>query len=133
MQFNKLIPELVVSNINKSISFYVDLLGFKIAYERKENNFAFLELDGSQIMIHQAHENDNWSTGELSYPYGRGINLQIEVNDVDELYNKILNSNYQIFVDMKINEYKQDGNILKNKEFLVLDPDGYLLRFFQDV
>lgn len=44
MRFNKLIPELTVTNIEKSKEFYTEILGFKIEYERKEDNFAFLSL-----------------------------------------------------------------------------------------
>lgn len=42
MKFNKLIPELSVSNINRSKDFYL-LLGFKVVYERVEDKFVFLE------------------------------------------------------------------------------------------
>lgn len=41
MKFNSLIPELSVSNIEKSKSFYISL-GFRIMYERKEDKFCFL-------------------------------------------------------------------------------------------
>lgn len=50
MKFNKLIPELSVTNIERSIKFYTSI-GFKIVYERKEDCFCFLELDGNQLMI----------------------------------------------------------------------------------
>jgi len=43
MQFNKLIPELSVRDINVSKKFYLDL-GFKIMYEREENKFCFVEI-----------------------------------------------------------------------------------------
>ena len=46
MKFNALIPELSVSDIEKSIYFYIDVLGFKIEYERPENKFVFISLDG---------------------------------------------------------------------------------------
>ena len=31
------------------------------------------------------------------------------------------------------NWYRQDNKLLGNKEFLVQDPDGYLLRFSEDL
>lgn len=131
MKFNKLIPELSVTDINKSLSFYKDILGFKIIYERKENNFAFIELENNQIMLDQI--NSNWNTGKLEYPFGRGINLSIEIKDVEKIYNNLLNLNYPIFEKININEYRKDKELLKNKEFLVQDPDGYLLRFNQNI
>ena len=50
MKFNSLIPELSVSNIERSKKFYLSL-GFKIMYEREENKFVFLQLEENQIMI----------------------------------------------------------------------------------
>lgn len=126
MKFNKLIPELSVIDINKSLEFYTSI-GFKIVYERKQDKFCFLELDGNQIMIEEI--NDNWNTGALEFPFGRGINISMTIDDVEEYYNKIKKLNYKIFKELMINEYKVDGVIYKDKEFLIQDPDGYLLRF----
>ncbi len=72
MKFNSLIPELSVSNIDKSKKFY-SKLGFEIKYERTNDKFCFLELEDNQIMIEEI--NNNWNTGELEYPFGRGINI----------------------------------------------------------
>ena len=83
VKFNKLIPELSVSDINKSKEFYLSL-GFSIIYERVDDKFCFLELDGNQLMIEEV--NENWNVGELEYPFGRGINISMEVSDIDKLY-----------------------------------------------
>ena len=50
MKFNKIIPELSVSNLEKSLVFY-QLAGFKIEYERPENRFVFLSLGEIQFML----------------------------------------------------------------------------------
>lgn len=126
MKFNKLIPELSVTNINKSIEFYT-FIGFKVIYERKEDKFCFLELEGNQIMLEQI--NDNWNTGDLEYPFGRGINISMTVANVEEYYEKIKKSNYDIFKKIMTNKYRVDDIIYEDKEFLIQDPDGYLLRF----
>ncbi|MBR4694033.1 MAG: VOC family protein [Bacilli bacterium] len=126
MKFNSLIPELSVSNINKSKEFYLKL-GFKIMYERKENKFAFLQLEDNQIMIEE--NNGNWDTGKLEYPYGRGINLSMTIKDIDDYYLKLKKQNITFFLDLETHEYRIDDTISYDKEFLVQDPDGYLLRF----
>jgi len=125
IKYNKLIPELSVTNIEKSTDFYVDLLGFKVEYKRDECKFMFLSLDGSQIMIEQI--NDTWNTGELSYPFGRGINFQFEVEDINPILSRLKDNNYPIFVLPKDNWYRVNDKVTGNREFLVLDPDGYLL------
>lgn len=126
MKFNSLIPELSVSDINKSIEFYTSI-GFEIVYERKEDKFCFLQLENNQIMIEQI--NDNWNTGVLEYPFGRGINISMSVSNVEELYNKVKENNIKIFVDLKVSKYQVDNEVYEDKEFLIQDPDGYLLRF----
>ncbi len=126
MKFNSLIPELSVSNINKSKEFYLKL-GFIIKYERIEDKFCFLELEDNQIMIEEI--NNNWNTGELEYPFGRGINISMSVNDVDSLYKKVKDNNLKIFLDLETHEYEVNGEIYYDKEFLIQDLDGYLLRF----
>jgi catechol 2,3-dioxygenase-like lactoylglutathione lyase family enzyme len=68
MKFNALVPELSVSDINKSLGFYVDVLGFKIEYQRMENKFAFLSYGDAQLMIEQV--NGNWNVAPLERPFG---------------------------------------------------------------
>ena len=126
MKFNSLIPELSVSDIEKSKKFYLSI-GFKVLYERKENKFCFLELEQNQIMIEQI--NDNWNTGILEYPFGRGINISMSVNDLDKFYQEIKDKEITLFQDIKVNKYRVDNVIYEDKEFLIQDPDGYLLRF----
>lgn len=131
MKFNKLIPELSVSNLDKSIHFYTKILGFKIEYKRVESKFAFLSFQGSQIMIQE--NNENWNTGKLEYPFGRGINFSIDVDDVDRIVKKLEDHKYPIKIMPKENWYRKGNSLLGVKEMLVLDPDGYLLRFSQDI
>lgn len=126
VKFNKLIPELSVSDINKSKEFYLSI-GFSIVYERVEDKFCFLELDGNQLMIEEV--NDHWNTGELEYPYGRGINISMEVSDINMIYDLVQKNHYPIFRDMQIDEYLADDKVYSDKQFLIQDLDGYLLRF----
>ena len=128
IKFNKLIPELSVSDILKSKEFYLSL-GFSILYERKEDKFCFLELDGNQLMIEEV--NKHWNTGVLEYPYGRGINLSMEVKDIDSIYRLAVENQYPIFRDMQIDQYRVGDKLYCDKQFLIQDLDGYLLRFVQ--
>ena len=126
MKFNSLIPELSVSNIERSKKFYLSL-GFKIMYEREENKFVFLQLEENQIMIEE--NNGNWETGPMEYPYGRGINISMTIKDIDRMYKKIKEKNIKLFLDLETHEYRVNNIISYDKEFLIQDPDGYLLRF----
>lgn len=129
MRFNKLIPELSVSNFEKSLEFYTKILGFKIEYTREK--FAFLSFQGSQIMIEEL--NDNWKTGRLEYPFGRGINFQIEVKDIKPIVKSLKKNRYNLFRNPNDNWYRKANKLLGCREFLVRDPNGYLLRFSQNI
>jgi len=93
-KINALIPELTVSDISKSLYFYLKILLFKLEYERKGDKFALLSLKNSQIMIEEI--NGYWETGNLSYPFGRGINIQIAVDNINQLYENIRKNKYPI-------------------------------------
>ena len=126
MKFNSLIPELSVTNIEKSKEFYLNL-GFKIIYERKEDKFCFLYLEDNQIMIEEI--NNNWNVGEMKYPFGNGINISMTVSDIDSFYESIISKKVVLFRKIKTSKYRVDDIIYEDKEFLLQDPDGYLLRF----
>jgi len=131
MRFNKLIPELSVADVQKSLRFYVDTLGFAIDYCRPEDGFYFLSREGSQMMIEGF--NDHWRTGELEYPFGRGVNLQIEVSDASVLLERIREAGVPLFRPLKESWYRCGDAEFGQLEFLVQDPDGYLLRFAEDL
>ena len=131
MQFNRLLPELSVTDINKTKAFYIDLLGFKLEYERPENKFMFLSFEGSQFMFEQIHD-DGWNTAKFEYPLGRGINFSIETDNIDILYQKLIDADYPMFRPMMTSQYRMNDEWLQQKQFLVQDPDGYLLRFNQE-
>ena len=124
MHFNSLIPELSVRDIEKSKDFYLKI-GFTIKYQREK--FYFLELEENQIMIEEI--NDHWNVGELEYPFGRGINLSMSVSDIDSYYEKLKDKNISFFKPLMCNKYQVNDEIYEDKEFLLQDPDGYLLRF----
>ena len=124
--YNSLIPEFSVSNILVSKKFYIDL-GFEIVYERVEDKFCFLSLYDNQIMIEEV--NNNWNVGELEYPFGRGINISMAVNDIDKFYNNVKNMGIKLYKDIAVSKYRVDDGYVCDKQFLIQDPDGYLLRF----
>ena len=133
MTYRKLTPELNCTDFEKSRAFYTQLLGFRVDYQREEEGFAMLEREGVYLMIDEIGTDRTWATGEFDYPLGRGINLQIEVGDVDALYDDVKAAGRPIFLEMEEKWYRADDVYVGNRQFLIQDPDGYLLRFFQDM
>jgi len=100
-------------------------------FQRPEHQFAFLSCRGCQLMITQEHA--TWRTGTLEHPYGRGINLAMLVDMLDVLLHSLQEHHYPLFAEPAEHWYRQGQILLGRREFLVMDPDGYLLRFAQSL
>ena len=127
MDFSKMIPELSVFDIEQTKRFYNDL-GFKIEYERPEEKFVFMSFQDSQFMFEQIHDN-GWNIGELIYPLGRGINFSIAVDDIEGLYKLVKTLNIEIYRELNRSIYQVNGTEETQTEFLIQDPNVFLLRF----
>jgi catechol 2,3-dioxygenase-like lactoylglutathione lyase family enzyme len=128
--WNPMVPELSVSDITRSLNFYCNLLGFRVRFAREEEGFAYLELGRVQLMLEQLAP-DRWQTGKLEYPFGRGVNFQMEVEDIEVSYQALQRAGIAFF--RPLNEiWRRAGDAEEGqKEYLVQDPDGYLLRFVE--
>jgi catechol 2,3-dioxygenase-like lactoylglutathione lyase family enzyme len=129
----KLVPELIVSDFEQSFKFYTQIIGFKQLYGRPEEGFAFLDRNGAQLMIDQRSTTParDWVAAPLDYPFGRGMNLEIEVEDADALHAKCVLHDAKIFLDIEEKWYRRDATLLGVRQFIVMDPDGYFLRLSQ--
>ncbi len=135
-----LVPELMVSDLQKSLGFYVGVLQFNIFNQRPDEGFAEIEKDGSHIMLDQTTGFDavpakdfatsrSWRTADMVYPFGRGMNLEMNVKDVDSLYAALNQASYPISMPIEERWYKVNAVKVGVRQFLVQDPDGFLLRF----
>ncbi|XDK48112.1 VOC family protein [Kosakonia cowanii] len=106
------------------------MLGFNIMIKRKDPDFAYISLGEAQLMLEQYHP-DGWNTGELTRPFGRGINFQIEVDDIEQILARVHAHGVRLYRDLHDNHYSTGETSTCQREFLVQDPDGYLLRFSQ--
>ena len=127
----RLVPELLVSNHAVSRDFYVRIIGFSVRYERPEEKFCYLDLGGAELMIEQ--ETDFWATARREKPYGRGINLQIEVPALEPILGRLAAAGISLFRPVEEAWYRAGNTYSGNRQFLVQDPDGYLLRIFEDL
>ncbi len=135
MKFNPILPELYVTDFKKSLHFYTETIGFKVEYSRENPLFAFLSYEGTQIMIQQLDpkEDHEYITGKFEYPFGRGINFQIDVKNIEQINNSFKKHNYPLRKELEDSWYKVKNELHGCRQILVQDPDGYLLRFSQDI
>ena len=129
--FAPLVPELNVRDLARSVAFWCDVLGFACAYGRPETGFAYLERDGAQVMLNVI--NGNWATAPLKPPFGRGINLQITVRSAAEIVTRLSGIDWPLFRPLHDAWYRAGGEEVGCRQFLVQDPDGYLLRFSESL
>lgn len=128
--WNRMVPELTVTDFPASLNFYTHVLGFNFMIRRTEPEFAYISLGEAQLMLEQFHPG-GWNMAELTRPLGRGVNFQIEVDDVEQIFARVSSHGVTLYRDLRDNHYSIGETTVCQREFLVQDPDGYLLRFSQ--
>ncbi|PZW41854.1 catechol 2,3-dioxygenase-like lactoylglutathione lyase family enzyme [Humitalea rosea] len=122
-----LVPELSVSDLDASLAFWCGPLGFAVAYDRPAARFAYLAREGLQVML--CERNGRWEPGDMQAPFGRGINLQMTVEALAPILDALAAAGWPLYEGPAETWYRVGPTEAGQREFLVQDPDGYLLRF----
>lgn len=134
MKLKSLVPELIVSDLQKSLDFYCNVLGFEIKFVREEDKFVYLSFYESELMLEEDGPKDSlWRIEPIDYPRGRGLNLSIECPNANNLADKIIKAGFPLRKPIEDNWYRNNDIYHGERNFLVQDPDGYLLRFGEDL
>src|SRR6478672_2663065 len=141
-----LVPELDVTALAASLRFYVEVLEFRILFERTTERFAYLERYGVELMIQEASgPGRRFRTAPLEVPFGRGVNFQLRVDDVDAVHARAIEAGADIVVPIEERWYRIDvaeaggrwqvtgPTEAGNRQFVLADPDGYLWRPYRDL
>ena len=130
-----IVPELGVRDWQVSRDFYLRVLGFAPRHERPEEGFSYLEREGAELMIDQIGLGRSFDdgAGPLVAPSGRGMNLQIEVSDLAPLLSALAAEAWPLLLPLEERWYRAGSQELGNRQIVLADPDGYLLRFFEDL
>ena len=127
------VPELLVTSLAASLDVWRGVLGFRVVYERPEANFAMLALHGGWVMLDQMGDTRDWLAGPLERPFGRGLNLEFNVPDVNAMHDAARAGGVPIFLPIEERRYRVRGTARAVRQFIASDPDGYLLRFGQRI
>lgn len=125
----RLVPELMVKDLARSRQFWIDLCGFEVVYQREEEGFVFLDREGAQFMLEEVRGDDGWITAPLEAPLGRGVNFEIKVKSIDALSRTLRDAAWPFYREPEERWYRSGEVEIGVQQFLVQDPDGYLLRF----
>jgi catechol 2,3-dioxygenase-like lactoylglutathione lyase family enzyme len=128
----KMVAELHVSDLETSLAFWRDIVGFAIAYSRAEEKFVYLEHpEGQQIMLCQRH--GRFETGPMQLPFGRGAMLQIYFDDITGVLAQLATHNWPIYLGPR-EVWRETGDRASGqREVFIQDPDGYLLMLAQKI
>jgi Uncharacterized protein conserved in bacteria len=126
--YTNMTTNLMVENVEKSVAFYQDILGFVVAVSVPNQEgglqFAILAKDNLTIMVQEKNnlmEEYPVLKAEKLQP---SITLYITVNDLDDLYSELKKS-YAINTEIHTSFYG-------TREFAITDVDGYVLTFAED-
>ncbi|MBC2837190.1 VOC family protein [Gemmobacter straminiformis] len=124
--------EMMVTDYPVSLAFWTELLGFGLAFERPAQKLACLvHPDGAQVMVYQ--RDGDWETGAMERPFGRGLVVQVYVADVDAVAARVRAAGLPFYVAPR-EKWRDWGDRLGGqREFLVQDPDGYLVMVVQRI
>lgn len=115
--------ELHVADVERSLAFY-EALGFRV--ERRWEDWIRLDRDGADLVLFgdayvRGHE--HYFTPHIDRaPRGVGVEIVIEVDDVDAVLAAAIAAGLDIVKPMQDRPWKA-------RDFRLADPDGYFLQF----
>ena len=127
-----LMAEMMVNDYARSLAFWTGPMGFDVAFTRPAQKLACLARhDGAQIMVYE--RDGDWETGPMQPPFGRGMVVQIYVSDVDAMAQAMVVAGVPFYVAPREKWRDWGDRMGGQREFLVQDPDGYLIMVVQRI
>ena len=135
-QFTKLTPNLIVSSVERSLSFYVDVLGFARGMTVPDQPpFVFASVTSGPVEIFfndtaaVLKDHPDWAT-KAKPSAGNSMFIEIgggrsDAVQVDALHDRI-KSNVRVIMPLTTQFYGM-------REFAIEDPDGYVITFAERV
>jgi len=119
-KIRKMSPQFLVTDIDRSIAFYTEKLGFDIDFSY-EDFYSGISKDGFSIHLKKGKpimaERQNKRNNE-------DLDLLFSVDKIEDLYEEMLSKSIEFIQPLRKMDY--------GKEFYVLDPDGYIIGFLEE-
>ena len=110
-------PQFLVNDINRSIEFYTNKLGFDVDFHY-EDFYAGITKDGYSIHLKLGtpaiEERENKRNNEH-------LDIVFSVDEIGVLYEDLRNHSVEVIQPLREMPY--------GKEFYIADPDGYIIAF----
>ena len=122
----KMVTELHVADLDVSLAFWRNIIGFEIAFNREEERFLYLEHpEGQQIILCQRH--GRFETGPMLPPLGQGAMFQIYFEEIGSILARLTSRNWPIYLGPRQIWRRTGDRESGQQEVFVQDPDGYLV------
>ena len=118
-KIKKMSPQILVTDIARSIEFYTKKLGFEVDF-LYEDFYAGIIKDGYSIHLKLGKP----STEERKKK-NEDLDIVFSVEKVEDLYTELVNKSVEITQPLCDRPY--------GKEFYIADPDGYILAFLEEI
>lgn len=125
-QITKLTPNLIVSNVEQSVAFYRDVLGFTVAMTVPDAPplvFAGVTSGDVEVFFNAPEAAFEEYPAFRNLPLGGTLTLFFEVTDIEEAY-ATLAPKVRVVMPLEKKWYGMT-------EFAFLDPDGYVITYAQ--
>ena len=120
----KLTPNLMVEDVERTLAFYRDVMGFGVMMTLPESapfDFAIVQRDGLELMFQSRTSLSENVPALAGSPIGASQTFYIEVSGIRDLYEQ-LREKVEIVVDFHTTFYG-------TSEFYFRDLNGYILSF----
>jgi len=120
-KIKKMSPQILVTDIDRSIEFYTNKLGFDVDFLYK-NFYAGIIKNGNSIHLKSGKPSTEERNNKRE---NEDLDIVFSVEDVEDLYRELANKSVEITLPLCERPY--------GKEFYIADPDGYILAFLEEV
>lgn len=118
----RIVPQLTVHDIQASVRFYTERLGFAVNVSDPPEAPEFVSLereDATLFLVSESSRSEGLQQDLTANRRGVGVRIYLEVDDAAILYQALKTAGAQINRELTTNEEEQ------YTEFSLLDPDGY--------
>ncbi len=109
---------------NKLSEKFYKKIGFEVT--QSDDDHSIVTLQGFSIDLVTMRDEADFAKDSMSSDKGRGVYVYIRVNDVDNMYQELVSKGATPATEPKDWQWG-------NREFILKDPDGYKLCFWQPI
>jgi predicted enzyme related to lactoylglutathione lyase len=119
-KIKKMSPQLLVTDLDNSINFYIEKLNFELEF-RYEDFYAGIVKDGCSIHLKSGKPSLEERTNKRE---NNDLDIVFSIDNVETLYEQFLKKSIYIVQPLCDRPY--------GKEFYIADPDGYIFAFLEE-